>query len=33
MKISCYNKGTKEKETNKKCLQFSKSMEKEPMNY
>ena len=24
MKISCYNKGTKEKETNKKCLKFSK---------
>ena len=25
MKISCYNKGTKEKESNKKCLKFSKS--------
>ena len=24
MKILCYNKGTKEKETNKKCLKFSK---------
>lgn len=24
MKISCYNKGTKKKETNKKCLRLSK---------
>ena len=24
MKISCYIKDTKEKETNKKCLKFSK---------
>ena len=34
MKISCYNKGTKEKESNKKCLKFSKiHVEKErPMH-
>ena len=25
MKISCYNKGTKENKTNKKCLKFSKT--------
>ena len=25
MKISCYNKGTKEKESNKKCSKFSKN--------
>lgn len=25
MKKTCYNKGTKEKETNKKCLKFSKN--------
>ena len=24
MKIMCYNKGTKEKETNKKCFKLSK---------
>ena len=28
MKISCYNKGTKEKESNKKCSQFSKKKRK-----
>lgn len=28
MKIMCYNKGTKEKETNKKCSKLSKTTRK-----
>lgn len=28
MKIMCYNKGTKEKGTNKKCFKFSKTTRK-----
>ncbi len=32
MKNTCYNKDTKEKETNKKCLNFSKNKEDTPMH-
>ena len=32
MKILCYNKGTKEKETNKKCLKFSKNKKRKQAN-
>ena len=32
MKNMCYNKGTKEKETNKKCFVFTKNVGEGPMH-